>query len=70
MVSCLLMSYGDHDSDDLDRDEVARVPDESEGCFAIVPDQKIAKPMRSYDLQHPSKRAKEQHILAAHMIRE
>ena len=40
------MPDGDHESDDLDRDEVARVLDESEGCFATVPDQEIAKPKR------------------------
>ena len=30
------MSDGDHDSDDLDCDEVARVLDKSEGCVALV----------------------------------
>ena len=42
------MSDVDHDSD------VARVLDESEGCFAIVPDQEITKSKRSYDSTHPS----------------
>ena len=62
------MSDGDHFSDDLDWDEVARVLGDSEGCFAIVPDQENTKPKRGYDLPHPSKRTKEQH--AAHMMRE
>ena len=62
------MYDGDPDSDDLDWDEVARVPDESEGCFATVPSQEIAKPKRNYDLPHPSKRTKEQHVFAAHMM--
>ena len=53
------MSDRDHDSDD-----------ESEGCLALVPDQGMAKPKRSYDLPHPSKRTKEQHLFAAHMMRE
>ena len=61
---------GYHVSDDLDWNEVAVVPDESEGCSAIVPDQEISKPKRSYDLPHPSKRTKEQPLLAAHMVRE
>ena len=43
------MSDGDHDSDDFDWDEVARVPDESETRFGIVPDQETAKPKRRYD---------------------
>ena len=64
------MSGGDHDSDDLDWDEVAPVPDESEGCFATVPEQEIAKPKRSFDLPHPSKCTKEQHLLAAYFMRE
>ena len=53
------MSDGDHGSDDLDWDEVAVVLEESEGCFTIVPDQEIARPKRSCDLPHPSKRTKE-----------
>ena len=64
------MSDGNHGSDDLDWDRVARVRDEYEGCFAIVPDQEIAKPKRSYVVPHPSKRTKEQHLLAAHLMRE
>ena len=69
-VCWLLMSDCDHDSDGLDWDEVARVPDESEVCFAIVPRHEIAKPKRTYGLPHPSERTKEQHLLAAHMMRE
>ena len=45
-------------------------PDESEGCFAIVPDQENATPKRSHELPHPSKHTKEQHPFAAHMMRE
>ena len=46
------MFDGDHDPDDLDWDEDALVPDESESCFASVPDQEIAKPKRSnHDLR-------------------
>ena len=41
-----------------------------EGCFAIVPDQEIAKPKRSHDLPPPSMRTKEQHLLAAHLMGE
>ena len=62
------MSDGDPDSDYLDWDEFARVPDESEGCFASVPSQEIAKPKRNFDLPHPSKRTKEQHVFARHMM--
>ena len=58
------MSDGDHDSDDFDWDQVALVPDESEACFAMVPDE-IVKLKRSYVLPHPSKRTKEQHLFAA-----
>ena len=43
---------------------------ESEGCFASVPDKEIAKWKRSYDLPHPSKRTKEQHLLTADMMRD
>ena len=64
------MSVGDRDSDDVDWDEVARVPAASEGCFGIVPDQEIAKPKSTYDMPHRSKRTKEKHFLAAHMMRE
>ena len=62
------MSDGDRDSDDLDWDEVARLPDESDGCFANVRSQEIAKPKRNYDLPHLSKRTKEQHVFTAHKI--
>ena len=44
------------------------VPDEFEGCVATVPSQEIAKPKRNYDLSHLSKRTKEQHVFAAHMM--
>ena len=33
------MSDGYQDSDDLDWDEVAAVPDESDRCYATVPDE-------------------------------
>ena len=45
---------------------VAHVADESDDCSAVVPDQEIAMPKRSYDLPHPSSRTKEQHFFAAH----
>ena len=69
-IGVLIMSDGDHDSNDLDWDDVARVPDEYEGCFAIASDHKIAKPKRSYELPQPTNRTKEQHHLAAHIMRE
>ena len=62
-----MKSDGDHD---FDWDEVARVLDESDGCFDIVPDQEIAKPKLSYNLPHPSKCTKQQHVIAAHILRE
>ena len=62
------MSNGDRNSDDHNWEEVAPVRDESEGCFANVPSQEIAKPKRNYDLPHLSKRAKKQHVFAAHMM--
>ena len=64
------MSDGYHVPDDLNWNEVAVVPDESEGCFAIVPHQEILKTKRSNNLPHPSKRTKEQPLLAAHVVRE
>ena len=54
------MSDGDYDSGDLEK---------GESCFAIVPDQDTAKPQRSYDVPHPSKRTKDQHHLAAYTMR-
>ena len=47
---------GDHDSVDVAWDEVALVPDESEVCSAIVPDQEIAEPKHGCVSPHPSKR--------------
>ena len=44
--------------------------DESDDCLAVVPDQETTKPKRSYDLPYPSNTTKEQHLLAAHMMRE
>ena len=44
------------------------VPDKFEGCFATVPSQEIAKLKRNYDLSHFSKRTKELHVFAAHMM--
>ena len=64
------MDDGDQDSDEHDWDEVARVLDESEGCFAVMPEKETAKPKRSSDLPHPSKRTREQRLFAVHLMRE